>query len=89
MITGATRYFITMYQSKNVILSFLSQAHPNLNHPFSLTVFESKVYWTDWQYNTLVMCDKFNGSDVKVIYRTYTQPFDLQVYHKLRQPKGI
>ncbi|KAH9498800.1 Exosome complex protein, partial [Bulinus truncatus] len=60
-----------------------------LNHPFSLTVFEHHVYWTDWRHNTLVMANKFNGSDVTVIHRTYQQPFDLQVFHPKRQPQAI
>ncbi|XP_012944048.1 low-density lipoprotein receptor-related protein 1 [Aplysia californica] len=63
------------------------KSHRNLNHPFSVTVFEHYVYWTDWRFNSLVMANKFNGSDVQVIQRTYTQPFDLQVFHKMRQPE--
>ncbi|XP_055870134.1 low-density lipoprotein receptor-related protein 1-like isoform X4 [Biomphalaria glabrata] len=64
------------------------KSHRALNHPFSLTVFEHYVYWTDWRFNTLVMANKFNGSDVTVLHRTYQQPFDLQVYHPKRQPQS-
>ncbi|KAK7507346.1 hypothetical protein BaRGS_00001281, partial [Batillaria attramentaria] len=57
-----------------------------LYHPFSLTLFEHYIYWTDWRYNSLVRANKFNGSDVEVIQRTYTQPFDVKIFHPKRQP---
>ncbi|XP_070183011.1 low-density lipoprotein receptor-related protein 1-like [Littorina saxatilis] len=62
-------------------------SHKDLSHPFSLAVFEDYIYWTDWRYNTLVKANKFNGSNVTVIQRTYTQPFDVKIFHPLRQPK--
>ncbi|CAL1537092.1 unnamed protein product [Lymnaea stagnalis] len=58
-----------------------------LSHPFSVTVFEHYIYWTDWRFNTLVVANKYNGSDVHVVHSTYQQPFDLQVYHPKRQPQ--
>ncbi|XP_071101709.1 prolow-density lipoprotein receptor-related protein 1-like isoform X1 [Haliotis cracherodii] len=63
--------------------------HDALAHPFALTLFEHYVYWTDWRTNSLVRANKFNGSDVLTIQRTFTQPFDLQVFHPKRQPPAI
>jgi len=35
-----------------------------LRHPFSVTVFEDWVYWSDWDQNAIFRADKFNGSGV-------------------------
>ncbi|VDI33223.1 low-density lipoprotein receptor-related protein 1 (alpha-2-macroglobulin receptor) [Mytilus galloprovincialis] len=60
--------------------------HEGMRHPFALTLFGNYVYWTDWGTNSLMRANKFNGSNVTTIQQTMTQPFDLQVYHPLRQP---
>ncbi|CAB3232339.1 unnamed protein product [Arctia plantaginis] len=62
------------------------RGHPSLSHPFAITVFESHVYWTDWRSNSVVRATKWNGSDVTVVQRTLTQPFDVKVVHPSRQP---
>ena len=36
----------------------------------------------------VLQANKFDGSNVTVIQRTYTQPFDVKIFHPLRQPKG-
>lgn len=36
----------------------------------------------------ILQANKFNGSNVEVIQKTYTQPFDLKIFHQLRQPEG-
>ncbi|XP_048772894.2 low-density lipoprotein receptor-related protein 1-like isoform X3 [Ostrea edulis] len=61
------------------------QDKDNIRHPFALTLFGSHVYWTDWGINALVSANKFDGSNVTIIKRTNTQPFDIQVYHPKRQ----
>ncbi|XP_060807225.1 prolow-density lipoprotein receptor-related protein 1 [Amyelois transitella] len=64
------------------------RGHSALSHPFAITVFESHVYWTDWRSNSVVRANKWNGSDVTVLQRTLTQPFDIKVIHPSRQPRG-
>ncbi|XP_078324342.1 low-density lipoprotein receptor-related protein 1-like isoform X2 [Crassostrea virginica] len=61
------------------------QDKDNIRHPFALTMFGSNIYWTDWGINALVSANKFDGSNVTIIKRTNTQPFDIQVYHPKRQ----
>lgn len=51
-------------------------------------MYGGEVYWTDWRTNTLAKANKWTGSNVTVVQRTNTQPFDLQVYHPSRQPEG-
>lgn len=38
-----------------------------LRHPFSITVFEDYVYWTDWDKAAVFKANKFNGSEIQAI----------------------
>ncbi|KAF7208497.1 transcript variant X2 [Nothobranchius furzeri] len=64
------------------------KGHEYLSHPFAVTMYGGEVYWTDWRTNTLAKANKWTGSNVTVVQRTNTQPFDLQVYHPSRQPQA-
>ncbi len=44
---------------------FYSQEH--LRHPFSITLFEDWMYWTDWDKNTIFRANKFNGSNAEPV----------------------
>ncbi|XP_076800304.1 low-density lipoprotein receptor-related protein 4-like isoform X2 [Clavelina lepadiformis] len=59
-----------------------------LPHPFGITIFEDKVYWTDWRTKSVNSANKFTGSGVKTIKRRLHFPMDIQTYHPLRQPTG-
>ncbi|RWS16456.1 hypothetical protein B4U79_10678 [Dinothrombium tinctorium] len=62
------------------------RGHELLTHPFAIALFENYVYWTDWRTNSVIRANKWNGTDIKVIQRAITQPFDIQIYHSSRQP---
>lgn len=62
--------------------------HETLSHPFAIALFDNYVYWTDWRTNSVNRANKWNGTDLTVIQRTFTQPFDIQILHPSRQPKG-
>lgn len=64
------------------------KGHETLTHPFAISLFDNYVYWTDWRTNSVIRSNKWNGSDVFVIQRTLTQPFDIKVLHPTRQPRG-
>lgn len=64
------------------------RGHETLSHPFAITLFGSYVYWTDWRTNSVIRCNKWNGSDVQIVQKAAIQPFDIQVFHPSRQPKG-
>lgn len=59
-----------------------------MSHPFATALFENYIYWTDWRTNSVVRANKWNGSDVFVLQRTYSQPFDITIMHPSRQPRG-
>lgn len=75
----------TDYEGQNHHLIIRDQE--NLSHPFSISVFENHVYWTDWRTNAVIRANKWNGSDITVIDRTSSQPFGIQVLHSSRQPR--
>ncbi|KAK0079342.1 hypothetical protein PV325_001381 [Microctonus aethiopoides] len=62
----------------------------NLRHPFSITTFESYVYWSDWDKQTIFKANKFTGKEVKAVtpLRSLQHPMVVHVYHPYRQPDG-
>nr|CAB3263504.1 low-density lipoprotein receptor-related protein 4 [Phallusia mammillata] len=59
-----------------------------LPHPFGVTIFEDRLYWTDWHTRSVNSVNKFTGSGVQTISSRLHFPMDIQTYHPLRQPKG-
>ena len=62
------------------------RGHELLTHPFAISLFESYVYWTDWRTNSVIRANKYNGSDIRIIQKAMSQPFDVKIYHPSRQP---
>jgi hypothetical protein len=61
--------------------------HDYLKHPFSLTVFEERVFWTDWDQEGVLAVNKFGkGNDVNVLMRGVAGPMTVRVYHQMAQP---
>lgn len=61
--------------------------HEMLSHPFSISVFENHVYWTDWRTSSVIRANKWNGTDITILQRTQSQPFGVQILHPSRQPR--
>ncbi|XP_019645494.1 PREDICTED: very low-density lipoprotein receptor-like [Branchiostoma belcheri] len=59
-----------------------------LAHPFSITVFEDTLFFTDWQSESIHSLNKFTGEDHKVIGSNLYSPMDITVYHSKRQLPG-
>jgi len=55
-------------------------------HVFALSIFDDKLYWTDWNLKAVLSADKFTGAEYKVLVNTTHRPYDLHVVHPLRQP---
>eukprot|EP00057_Strongylocentrotus_purpuratus_P026506 XP_011680980.1 PREDICTED: low-density lipoprotein receptor-related protein 1 isoform X3 [Strongylocentrotus purpuratus] len=72
-----------LYNGSNIFT--VLKGHNSLYHPFAITVFEGRVFWTDWRSNTVYQANKFTGQNVTAIQKTSTQPFDIHVYHPYRQ----
>ncbi|KAA0193938.1 hypothetical protein HAZT_HAZT000341, partial [Hyalella azteca] len=54
-------------------------------HVFAITVFDDYVYWTDWNLKAILKANKYTGEDFEYLRNTTHRPYDLHVYHPLRQ----
>lgn len=54
-------------------------------HVFAITLFDDHIYWTDWNLKAISKANKFTGKDLAVIRNTTHRPYDIHVYHPLRQ----
>ena len=42
-----------------------------LKHPFSITLFEDWMYWSDWDRNAIFKADKFTGKNAQAVTSTH------------------
>ncbi|XP_071452392.1 low-density lipoprotein receptor-related protein 4 isoform X2 [Hetaerina americana] len=61
----------------------------SLPHPFSLTIFEDSIYWTDWHTKSISMANKVTGSGFKTVHSGLHFPMGIQSFHPQRQPQYI
>ena len=58
-------------------------------HVFALSVFDDYIYWTDWNLKSLMRAHKYTGANLEVLRNTSHRPYDVHVYHPLKQPAYI
>lgn len=47
-------------------------AGPAIGHPFSVSVFEDWIYWSDWDQHTIMKANKFNGRNATSVTQTHS-----------------
>uniref|UniRef100_A0A224X518 Putative nidogen n=1 Tax=Panstrongylus lignarius TaxID=156445 RepID=A0A224X518_9HEMI len=55
-------------------------------YPFSLALFDDKLYWTDWETWSVHSVDRDTGSSKELIHTSNSVPVDIRVWDSSRQP---
>ncbi|CAI2344055.1 unnamed protein product [Caenorhabditis sp. 36 PRJEB53466] len=72
------------YWGKNI--KTVLHSHQYLSHPFSMAVFENRIFYTDWAHDGVITVNKFTGEDVQVLMDKVVSPMTVRIYHKQAQP---
>jgi len=58
-----------------------------IRHPFSLAVFEDRLFWSDWDLKKIQSCHKVTGQQREYLFNdTKIEPFGIHVYHPILEP---
>ncbi|CAB4036078.1 Prolow-density lipo receptor-related 1, partial [Paramuricea clavata] len=58
-----------------------------LQHPFSSSLFEDQIYWTDWVGHAIRYTYKYPGGEIVELHNSSSRLMDLHVVHPVKQPK--
>uniref|UniRef100_A0A914E267 EGF-like domain-containing protein n=1 Tax=Acrobeloides nanus TaxID=290746 RepID=A0A914E267_9BILA len=58
-----------------------------IKYPFSLAIFEDKLYWADVYQKGVFVMNKFNGTEVRQLINDVFEPRIVRVYHNAVQPE--
>ena len=61
-------------------------AQDKIFHPFSISVFEDNVYWTDWYRTAIYKANKFTGNNVTLLKEGLLHSLGISMIHPQRQP---
>ena len=61
-----------------------------VNHPFGITLFEDKLYFSDWVVRDILLTNKSGGQAVQPLTNSLcTMASGIQIIAEERQPQGI
>ncbi|CAO4364405.1 unnamed protein product [Caenorhabditis nigoni] len=63
------------------------RSHQFLRHPFSMAIFENKLYYTDRQHDGVISVNKFTGTDLQNVMTEVKSPRTIRIYHQQAQPQ--
>uniref|UniRef100_A0A7I4Y2L8 EGF-like domain-containing protein n=1 Tax=Haemonchus contortus TaxID=6289 RepID=A0A7I4Y2L8_HAECO len=68
-------------------VKIILHSHQYLRHPFSIAVFEDRIYYTDWEHDGVITINKFTGGEMRTVMQKVSTPMTVRIYHRLAQPK--
>lgn len=74
-------------KNRRIVASRSATPKLSLHHIFALAVWEDRVYWTDWETQSIEYCHKYTGTNCSRLVHTVHRPMDIRVYHPYRQRK--
>uniref|UniRef100_H0W3X9 EGF-like domain-containing protein n=1 Tax=Cavia porcellus TaxID=10141 RepID=H0W3X9_CAVPO len=60
-----------------------------IKNPFSVTVFEDEVFWSEMKTRTIQRVQKMTGKSRAVLIKRSGQPYGLKVMHEVLQPRSL
>ncbi|XP_050540895.1 low-density lipoprotein receptor-related protein 1 [Daktulosphaira vitifoliae] len=72
--------------NKKIVMSRKMNPTVNLHHVFAITLFESYIYWSDWETKTIHRCHKYSGLECQNVTSLIHKPMDIKIVHPLLQP---
>lgn len=67
-------------------VSWCGSASQVLRHPYTLTLFEESVYWTDRATHKVLRANKWHGGNQSVVMYNIFQPLGIVAVHPVKQP---
>ena len=61
----------------------------SLPHPFSITIYGDRIFWTDWEKLSIESCNKKTGHKKLLVKDKIKGLMALQAFESERQPEGI
>ncbi|XP_011296732.1 vitellogenin receptor [Fopius arisanus] len=55
-------------------------------HPFSIAVFEDRLFWSDWKTKSIQYCNKFTGKGEKTLLHEVDEIYGIHIYHSVLKP---
>ena len=85
--TDAKLYYIAKanYDGSNREQIFKSPAQCTLGHPFALTLYENRIYWTDWKTRGIHSTNKNSGLRCQMVWTNSYSPMDIHAFEPKRQ----
>ena len=56
-----------------------------LSHPFGITIYNHRLYWTDWQTTVIATAEKWPVKNSSVVEVVFAKSFDIKAFHESRQ----
>lgn len=77
-------YYDMVNKSRHLLLE------DNIFHPYSISVFEDKIYWSDWITYSLDVANKFTGKNQTTLLREVGKNFiSIHVFHPVNYPHHV